>query len=47
MFEYLDDGELDEMIDDMNHFLLQEEEKAMKMANMYKKARKLFCGNKK
>jgi hypothetical protein len=47
MFEYLDDGELDEMITDMSQFLKQEEEKALRMASMYKEARKLFCGDKK
>lgn len=47
MFEYLDDGELDEMINDMNQFLTQEEEKLTKMVNMYKKARKILCGDKK
>lgn len=47
MFEYLDEGELDEMINDMNRFLTQEEEKLTKMANMYKKARKILCGDKK
>jgi hypothetical protein len=47
MFEYLDDGELDEMINDMNRFLTEEEEKLTKMVNMYKKARKILCGDKK
>lgn len=47
MFEYLDDGMLDEMIEDIKVFLKEEEEKAMDMANMYRKAYKLFCGGKK
>ena len=47
MFEYLDDGMLDEMVEDMNIFLKEEEEKAMAMANMYKKARRIINGVKK
>lgn len=47
MFEYLDDGMLDEMIEDMRIFLEEEEQKMNEMAKMYKKAQKILCGVKK
>lgn len=47
MFEYLDDGMLDEMIEDMRIFLEEEEEKMIEMAKLYKKAQKILCGVKK
>ena len=47
MFEYLDDGMLDEMIEDMKIFLKEEEDKMIDRAKMYKKAQKILCGEKK
>jgi hypothetical protein len=47
LFEYLDEGMLDEMIEDIRISLKKEEERALEQANMYRKARKLLCGDKK
>jgi len=47
MFEYLDDGMLDEMIEDMKIFLKEEEDKMNNMVKMYKKAQKILCGENK
>lgn len=46
LFEYLDDGMLDEMIEDMRIFFKEEEDKMMDMVKIYKKARVIICGDK-
>ena len=47
LFEYLDDGMIDELMEDIKIIIKEEEEKYAEYISNYKKARKLLCGEKK
>jgi len=46
LFEYVDDGMVDELIDDIREVIEQEEERLKQYLSACKKARKLLCRDK-